>query len=253
MDVGLSNKVVLVTGGSRGIGRATVHAFAAEGARVALTYHTRREAADAVAQEVARDGDTAMAVHLDLADPGSITGAVATIEDRWAPIDVLVNNAVSWGDVPPQASPRFEDTDPSRFRAMVQANLDGTAAVIRAVLPGMRTRDWGRIVNVSSSVSVDGLPGSGPYASAKGALNALTLTLARELGPQGILVNCVLPGLTLTQRNRDRIPESVRHTVAAQAATGRLLVPDDIAPAIVFLGSRSNTAVAGEIVRTSGG
>jgi NAD(P)-dependent dehydrogenase (short-subunit alcohol dehydrogenase family) len=166
---------------------------------------------------------------------------------------VLVNNAVDWGDRTPDQAPALEDDEPARWRRMLQSNFHGPVEVIRAVLPSMRAQRWGRIVNVSSSIAVDGLAGAGAYGAAKGALHGLTRTLARELGPHGILTNAVMPGLTLTETNRQRLPASFLEEYGQTAAIGRLLGPEEVVPVIVFLASAANTAVIGEIVRASGG
>jgi 3-oxoacyl-[acyl-carrier protein] reductase len=125
--------------------------------------------------------------------------------------------------------------------------------MIRAVLPAMRARTWGRIVNVSSGIAVDGFPGAGPYATAKAGLHGLTRTLSKELGRAGILVNVVMPGLTLTERMLGMLPASVKEERSNASPIGRLLPPEEVAPTIVFLSSAANTAVTGEIIRASGG
>src|SRR5262249_19268444 len=119
---------------------------------------------------------------------------VGAVVKRWGRIDVLVNNAVQWGERPPWESPLFEQVPPDEWKASLRANTEGHYAAIQAVLPSMRERKWGRIVNVSSAVAVDGLPGAGPYSAAKAALHGLTRTLAKEVGPAGVLVNIVMPG-----------------------------------------------------------
>ena len=124
---------------------------------------------------------------------------------------------------------------------------------MQAVLPSMRARGWGRIVNVSSGVAVDGVPGTGPYAAAKASLHGLTRTLSKELGPAGILVNVVMPGVTLTERMAAGLPPALREQREQQSAIRRLLPPEEVVPTILFLCSAANTAVTGEVVRASGG
>jgi NAD(P)-dependent dehydrogenase (short-subunit alcohol dehydrogenase family) len=253
MDLGLAEKVVLVTGASRGIGRAAALAFGRERARVAVTYRAEQARAASLVSELQSMGTDAMAAPLDLSDAGTIRAAVQSVLARWGRVDVLINNAVDWGERTPDQAPAFEDDDPALWRRMLQANVDGHAAAIRAVLPSMRAQRWGRIVNVSSTIAADGLAGSGAYGAAKGALHGLTRTLARELGPLGILTNVVMPGLTLTETNRERLPPALVEEYGQHAATGRLLSPEEVVPVIVFLASAANTAVIGEIVRASGG
>ena len=253
MDLGLAGRVALVTGSSRGIGRATAVAFGREGARVVVTYRNDRDRAEAVADDVREAGGEAMVVHFDLASDDSIRAAVDATLERWDGIDVLVNNAVAWGARRPQDAPPFEELPPDEWRPLLRANLEGAMRTIQLVAPSMRARGWGRIVNVSSGIAVDGVPRSGWYAPAKAALHGLTRTLAKEYGPDGILVNVVMPGFTLTEGNVERFPAEVREHVAAHSPIRRILPPEEVAPTIVFLCSAANTAVTGEIVRASGG
>ena len=255
MDLGLHERVVIVTGGSRGIGRAAALQFGRERARVAVTFHEQRTAAEEVAAQIARDGGEAFAVPFDLTSFDSIRAAVAAVIARWGHVDVLVNNAVQWGTRGPWEAPLFEELPADAWQSSLRANLDGHYAAIQAVLPTMRARGWGRIVNVSSGIAVDGFPGSGPYAAAKAALHGLTRTLSKELGPAGILVNVVMPGFTLTERNAARRKDmpAMFEQVERASPIRRLLGPEEVTPIIVFLGSAANTAVTGEIIRSSGG
>jgi NAD(P)-dependent dehydrogenase (short-subunit alcohol dehydrogenase family) len=253
MDLGLSQRVAIVTGSSRGIGKSTALLFGKEGARVAVTFHSQREKAEEVVGEIRRAGGDGIAVHLDLASIESIHAAAQLVLKQWGHIDVLVNNAVYWGERLPSNMPRFEDLPPEEWRAFIRANTEGHYAAIQAVLPSMRAQGWGRIVNISSGIASDGLPGSGPYAAAKAALHGLTRTLSKELGPAGILVNVVMPGLTLTERIAAMIPADARDRIAQASPIRRLLPSDEVAPAIVYLCSTANTAITGEIIRASGG
>ena len=253
MDLGITGRVALVTGSSRGIGKAAALLFGRERARVAVTFHEHANQADAVVEEITRSGGEALAVALDLGSSESVQMAVRTICDRWGGIDILVNNAVHWGKRAPWETPPFEELPAAEWQDVVRTNVEGAYSVLQAVVPFMRARGWGRVVNVSSGVAVDGLPGGGPYAAAKSALHGLTRTLAKELGPAGILVNVVMPGLTLTERNATQIPEAAREQIARTSPIRRLLPPDEVVPTIVFLCSAMNTAVTGEIIRASGG
>ena len=191
-----------------------------------------------------------------LGDLGKIEDAQAGLV-LWAQapgaVEVLVNNAVAWGDIGPWEAPLFEDRAPASWRPVLEANVEGHYHAIQGVLPSMRARSWGRIVNVSSTVAADGLPGSGPYGAAKAALHGLTRTLAKELGPAGILVNVVMPGLTLTETNVERFSAADLEPIAAATPLRRLLRADEVAPTIVFLASAANNALTGELVRASGG
>jgi 3-oxoacyl-[acyl-carrier protein] reductase len=252
MELGLADRVIIVTGGSRGIGRAAAIAFAREGARVMITFHSDTARALAVVDELRAAGGEGAAVSLHLGEPGTISATAAAALERWGRIDALVNNAVDWGS-PTSWDRGFEEVARDHWWPLLEANLGGPYAAIQAVLPAMRARSWGRIVNISSTIAVDGMAGSGTYAAAKGALHGLTRTLARELGPSGILANVVMPGLTLTEQNLERLPEEVRDEHARGPPIRRLLSPDEVVPVIVFLASAANTAVTGEMIRASGG
>ncbi|GAA5771032.1 3-oxoacyl-[acyl-carrier-protein] reductase FabG [Streptosporangium roseum] len=249
MDTELRDRVVLVTGASTGIGAATARAYGREGARVAITYRNNPDKAEKVAADVEAAGGQAHVVRLDLEDLPTIGRAAATVVERWGGIDVLVANAVRWGgDGPPDPGVRFEDVPLREWEAMINANLVGTAASVRAVLPGMRARGWGRIVLVSSSVAEEGLPGPGPYGTAKSGLYGLARSLAWNGGRDGILVNVVAPGLTLTD-SRPGIPRPVTDALAAATPSRRLSNSDDVARIIVFLGSGANGNLTGEVIR----
>lgn len=252
MELGLEKRVVLVTGSSSGIGRATALAFGREGARVGITYRTQREQAEETARLVIETGGQAMVVPYDLANEETMAQAVAAIGQQWGQIDVLVNNAVQWGSLE-EMGKRFEEIPMSSWKQTLDLSLAGVYYTLQQVVPFMRTHGWGRIVNVSSNVAEDGIPGAGAYAAAKAGLHGLTRVLARELGPAGILSNIVMPGFTLTERNRDQFPQSMQAAVAQQTPTGRLTRPEDVAALIVFLGSAANGQVNGEAIRCTGG
>ncbi len=249
----MKERVALVTGSSQGIGRAAALAFAREGARVGVTYHEHRDKAEAVVNAIRKGGGDALAVKLDLGSTASIGEAIARIIERWSRLDILVNNAVSWGKRGPREMPLFEKLPPAEWRAVLRTNVEGHYAAIQAALPSMRARRWGRIVNVSSGIAVDGMSGAGAYGAAKAALHGLTRTLSLELGPAGILVNVVMPGLTLTEGMTARVPAAFLKARAKASPIGRLLGPEEVVPTIVFLASAANTAVTGEIIRASGG
>jgi NAD(P)-dependent dehydrogenase (short-subunit alcohol dehydrogenase family) len=244
MDLDYRGRVALVTGGSSGIGRAIVLQLAAEGATVALTYRNDRAAADRVAAEAGALGTIASTAMYDLADPNDPDRLVQRVLDEHGQLDLLVTNAVAW---PSQAAGA-----PVSWRTALRTNLEGTIATVEAALPHLLARR-GRIVVVSSSVATDGMPGATAYGSAKAGLHGLVATLSVEHAPSGLLINAVLPGLTLTERAQRVIPEAVRAEVAARTPTRQLTAPSDVARAIALLGSPVNQQITGQLIRVDGG
>jgi 3-oxoacyl-[acyl-carrier protein] reductase len=251
--LGIKERVALVTGSSQGIGRATAELFGSEGAYVVVTYRNNRDKAEAVAATIRGAGGNAMVVFFDLASGASIDTAVAEVLAQWGRIDILVNNAVAWGDPLSAQTPPFEGLPVEEWQPLMRANLEGAFRTIQAVVPSMRERHWGRIVNISSDLAADGMPGAGWYTTVKAGLHGLTRTLAKELAPDGILTNVIMPGLTLTERATVNIPAAVLEEVARKSPIRRILPPAEVAPMIVFLCSSVNTSINGEIIRASGG
>lgn len=256
VELGLQDRVVFVTGGSSGIGRATAIAFGRERARIALTYRTNRDGAAATVDTITAAGGQATAIRLDLADPAGIHAAVDHVTDRWGGIDVLVNNAAETArhaDAFNPAGPAFPDIPPEHWLPQLITGQAGIFHTLQATLPAMRGRDRGRIVFVSSGAAEHGGPREQAYAASKAALVGLTASLARELGPDGILVNIVMPAMTTTERVLRTVPEPVQQAIAGHLATGRLSAPEDVANAIVFLCSAANGNITNETVRVTGG
>jgi 3-oxoacyl-[acyl-carrier protein] reductase len=253
MSFGTEGKVVVVTGATRGIGRATAFAFARHHARVIITYHSRQQEAESVVNEVTAAGGEAVAVRFELGRRAGLEHVVDTALTRWGRVDVLVNNAVDWEPLPQAWRGLFEDCPVDRWRPRLRANIEGTYTAIQSVLPPMRRQGWGRIVNVSSAAAADGMEGFGWYAAAKSALHGLTRTVAREVGPDGILVNIVMPGATLTEQVQQNVAERTLARHAASLPIRRIPSPEEVAEVILFLGSARNTVVTGEVIRASGG
>lgn len=250
MDLQLSSRVVLVTGGSSGIGRATAIAFGREGARVAVTYATNRVAAEQVVTEVGAAGGEAFAVSLDLAVPESIHSAVREVLDRWGALDVLVANAVRW---PHDAGGPLVDSDPLAWEGAVRTNLEGTASTVRAAWPALSASGQGRVILISTGVTRQGMRGATAYATAKAGLEGLAAALKWEGGETGILINTVAPGFTVTERNLTRFGDDIREPVRRRTPSGHLSVPEDIAAVVVFLGSPANGNVTGAYLPVAGG
>jgi 3-oxoacyl-[acyl-carrier protein] reductase len=252
MDMGLRERVALVTGASSGIGAAIAGALAAEGARVAIGYHSAREAAEQVSARIEQGGGSALIVQHDLWEPASVRAAVDTVTQTWGGVDVLVTSAwISPGWASPTAE--AEATPAEVWQQQLRANVEGTVHTVQAALPHMRAHGWGRIVLISSGAAEDGSAGLESYGAAKAALHGLSRALARSAGPAGILTNVVMPGLVATERHRQTIPAAVLEQIAAQTPTRRLATEDDVARVVVFLASAANCSVTGAEVRVSGG
>ena len=246
MDPGLAGKAVIVTGGSRGIGRAVVELFSAEGADVTFLF---RENTAAAAEGVAAGraaGRQITAEQVDVRDPQGCAAAVERVADRCGRIDVLVNNA---GMVRDNLLGSLDDDD---VRAVLDTNIGGIFNVTRAVAPHMIARRAGKIINVSSVAGEKGGRGQTNYAASKGAVNAFTRALAVELAPRRITVNAVAPGVIetdMSQAIRDRAGEEVKSRILLR----RFGTPIDVAYAIWFLASRYADYITGEVLHVDGG
>lgn len=232
----MSDRCVLVTGGSRGIGRAVVRTLVAEDRRVAFTYRDDEAAARGL---VAECGGLARAWRFDLADrqrPGTL---VPEIEEALGAIEGLVNNAAIRRD---QLLAAIPDAD---WDAVIDANLGGAFRCCRAVLPKMIARRAGSIVNVSSLTALRGVAGQAAYGAAKAGLIGMTKSLARELGKRNIRVNAVVPGLVMTEMIADTPPERLKELRAIEALPSGTS-PDDVAAMIAFLLSDRAKAITGQ-------
>lgn len=246
MDLGLQGRTVVVTGISGGMGREIAAAFGAEGATVVGTYSRSRDEAERL---LAPLGERGVAVHHDLADAGAAEHLVARTIERTGRVDVLVNNALVWGE----PVTRFEDVPDENWSAAFRANVEGSIRLARAVAPELRKQRWGRLVHVSTTMVVDGAEGSEYYTAAKAALHGFSRSLAHSLGKDGdILSNVVMPGLTRTATN-PHVVEAVGELYAARTPIGRLLDAAEVAQAVVFLSSAANTAITGQAIAVSGG
>jgi 3-oxoacyl-[acyl-carrier protein] reductase len=233
----LAGRLALVTGGSRGIGRAIAVELARAGAEVVVGYRSAAEEAEQVATEIG-----GRAVQADLSVPGEAAGLVDAAGD----IDILVNNAGLTRD---GLIARMSDED---WRTVIDTNLGGAFATCRAAARGMMKRRSGSIVNLTSVVGLHGNPGQTNYAASKAGLIGLTKALARELATRGVRVNAIAPGYIETALT-GVLPEAVREAILGNTPLGRLGTPEDVAGAVRFLCSDEASFITGEVLLVDGG
>lgn len=245
-DSGLAGRVALVTGGSRGIGRAIVERLAADGADVVFFYRGNAEAAAEVVGAALGAGGKAEAVQVDVSDVAAVGAAVDALIASRGRIDVLVNNA---GIVRDNLLALLGDDD---IRAVLDTNVVGVFNVTRAVVPHMISKRAGRIVNLSSVAAAKGGRGQSNYAASKGAIEAFTRAMAVELASRGIAVNCVAPGVITTEMS-EQVREAAGEQVKARILMRRFGQPQDVANAVWFLASSYAGYINGHVLNVDGG
>ena len=242
MKIDLSGRTALVTGSTRGIGRAIAEALTEAGARVAVVGRDQAKAAE-VAAEI---GGGALGFGADVSQPASVVALVEAVEASFGAIDILVNNAGLTRD---NILFRIKDED---WDMVVDANLRGAFIAIRAASRGMMKRRWGRIINIASIVGITGNKGQANYAASKAGLIGLTKSVAKELGSRNILVNAVAPGFIDTDMTAAMTPEA-RAALSGQIPLDRLGTPQDIAGMVAFLASDHAAYITGQVLVVDGG
>jgi len=242
VNIDLSGRTALVTGSTRGIGRAIAETLASAGARIAVVGRDATRAGG-VASAIGRD---AVGFSCDVGEIASVTAMVESVEKTFGQIDILVNNAGLTRD---NILFRLKDDD---WDAVLDANLRGAFVAIRAASRGMMKRRWGRIINIASIVGITGNKGQANYAASKAGLIGLTKSVAKELASRNILINAVAPGFIETDMTAAMAAEA-RAALAGQIPLERLGTPSDIAGAVAFLASDYAAYITGQVLVVDGG
>ncbi len=240
------SRVALVTGGSRGIGRAVAQLLATQGHRVAVNYAANEVAADAAVGAIAAAGGNAIAVQADVGDPDSVTAMFAVVGERLGSVEILVNNAGITRDA------LVLRMGVEAWDEVIETNLRSVYLVSKAALRGMLRARWGRIVSISSVSGVAGNPGQANYAASKAGIIGFTKSVAREVGSRGITVNAVAPGFIETDMT-DALGDEITTAARERIALGRLGQPEEVAAAVGYLASDDASYVTGHTLVVDGG
>ena len=241
-----TSRVALVTGGSRGIGRAISELLASRGHRVAINFVSNAAAAAQVVAAIEEAGGTAVAVQGDVGDTASVDELMKEIHDSLGPVEILVNNAgITRDDL-------LLRMKPDAWDSVMQTNLKSVYLCSRAVTKGMLRGRWGRIISLSSVAGVYGNPGQANYAAAKAGIIGFTMSLAKEIGSRGITVNAVAPGFIATDMTA-ALGASVTDAAVEKITLGRLGLPEEVASAVGYLASEEASYITGQTIVVDGG
>lgn len=246
LEIRLDDKVAWVTGGSRGIGRATCLALAKAGARVAVGFRTGEKEACSVVSEIAEEGGEAIAVAVNVGDAGSVAEAYANVQEQLGKIQILVNNAGTTRD---HLFLMLEEED---WQDVIQTNVMGAVFTIKAVMRDLMLQRYGRIINVSSVAATKGGRGQANYAASKGALEAMSRSLAVELASRNITVNCIAPGVIETAMSAE-VRKLAEKEILDRQLIKRFGKPEEIAAWIVMMSSEAAGFMTGQTIHVDGG
>ncbi|WP_049925241.1 3-oxoacyl-[acyl-carrier-protein] reductase [Halopiger goleimassiliensis] len=242
----LSDRTCLVTGSSRGIGREIAFELARCGADVAVNYRSSEERARQVTETIEANGETAVPVQADVADPEAVERMAAEVRDELGEIDVLVNNAGITVDR------KFEEMTYEDWQTVIDVNLNGAFNCTKAFYEDIKTSEHGRLINISSVVGQQGNYGQANYATSKGGLFAFTRTLALELASTGSTANCVAPGFTETDM-LEKVPERIQEKIREDIPLDRFADPEDVVGMVRFLASDHADYMTGQVIGINGG
>jgi len=242
----LEGKISLVSGASRGVGKAIALKLASLGSKVAINYLASDEAADKVAREIESQGGEAMLVKANVADATAVKAMTRQIVSRWGKIDILVNNA---GIAKDSLLPRMPD---DIWDEVINTNLRGAYLCTKFALRSMMDQSWGRIINISSLAGVVGNPGQANYSAAKGGLIAFTKSVAREMGSRNITANAIAPGFIVTDMT-EKLPQETKDDILSRIPLNRFATPEDVSDLVAFLASERAGYITAQVICIDGG
>ncbi|MFB6228692.1 MAG: beta-ketoacyl-ACP reductase [Halobacteriales archaeon] len=242
----MDDRTCVVTGASRGIGRAIAEELGAEGASVAVNFHSSEERAAETVDAIEAAGGEAITVQADVSDSAAVEAMADRVHDELGPVDVLVNNAGINRDT------RFDEMDREDWEAVIDVNLTGAFTTTKAFFEDLTAAEEGRLINISSVIGQQGNYGQANYAAAKSGLFGFTRSLAKELAPHGTTANCVAPGYTRTEMV-ESIREDIKDSIREDVPLDRFAEVEEIATTVAFVASIEASYITGEVIDVNGG